>query len=221
VVGIDGLSGAGKSTFAGPLAAALDAPCLHMDELVPGWGGLAESIDRLVGGVLEPLDRGEPAGWRRYDWAGDRPGEWVDLPDCTTLVVEGCCVGLEAPARHLSFLVWIDAPEAERVERLHRRADRDAYEPYYAQWLAQELSLREGTHVAERADLVVDNSDAATTARRAAAGPPERPSEGFVSAASRWGGPGRGEPADPLGDPTWDTGQRRDDAGLPRRGAGE
>jgi hypothetical protein len=162
VVGIDGMSGAGKSTFADHFATALGSPCLRMDELVPGWGGLAASIDALVDNVLVPLERGEPARWRRYDWAADQLGEWVALADSATLVVEGCGVGLDAPARLLSYLIWVDTPAPERSRRLRYRGDWAEYEPFYDQWAAQEAALGDRTGTPRRADLVVDNSDRAT-----------------------------------------------------------
>jgi uridine kinase len=158
VVGIDGMSGAGKSGFALRLAAELKAPVLSTDDLVPGWDGLAESIGLLTDWVLRPLTAGRPARWRRYDWLAGQPGEWVDLGACEYLIVEGCCAGLPEAARYLSYLVWIDAPLDERRRRLARRADWPAYAPHADNWARQEKELQSGALTPERADLVVDNS---------------------------------------------------------------
>lgn len=40
VVAVDGPAGSGKSTFAARLSAALGAPVVHLDDLIPGWTGL-------------------------------------------------------------------------------------------------------------------------------------------------------------------------------------
>ncbi len=161
VVGVDGWSGAGKTSFAGALAAALSVPCIGTDELVPGWDGLGASLDTLVDSVLAPLARGEAGRWRRYDWVEHQLADWADLPPCELVVVEGCCVGVPPVADYLSVLVWIDTPEDERVARLAQRDDWEAYAPHVEQWRVQEQALRAGSDTEGRADLVVDNSDAA------------------------------------------------------------
>jgi hypothetical protein len=55
VIGIDGMSGSGKSGFARRLAAELGASVLGVDDLVPGWDALAESVSLLTEWVLRPL----------------------------------------------------------------------------------------------------------------------------------------------------------------------
>jgi hypothetical protein len=157
VVGVDGLSGAGKTGFARRLGTALSAPVLSADELVPGWNGLAESIFLLNEWVLRPLAHGQPASWRRYDWEAGQPGEWTDLDPGDFLIVEGCCVGTEPAGSSLSYLIWIDAPAVERRRRLELRADWPAYAPHADAWARQEAALHAAPAV-RRADLVIDNS---------------------------------------------------------------
>lgn len=158
IVGVDGLSGAGKSGFAVRLAAELQAPVLSTDDLVPGWDGLAASVGLLTDWVLRPLRSGRPARWRRYDWLTARPGEWVTLDPGDYLVVEGCCTGLPQSASYLSYLIWIEAPAAERRRRLTRRADWLAYAPHADEWQRQEAALQVPARTADRADLIVDNT---------------------------------------------------------------
>ena len=158
VVGIDGMSGSGKTEFARRLATELAAPVLSTDDLVRGWDGLAESIGLLTDWVLRPLAAGQPAHWQRYDWLAGRPGEWASLDPVDFLVIEGCCAGLSPAAAYLSCLIWIDVPEAERRRRLERRADWPAYAPFAERWARQEAALQAAAETAARADLVVDNS---------------------------------------------------------------
>src|SRR5665647_2953269 len=48
VVAVDGPSGAGKTDFATALAGQLpSAQLLHMDDLYPGWSGLAQAVTDL------------------------------------------------------------------------------------------------------------------------------------------------------------------------------
>ncbi|HVT70025.1 MAG TPA: hypothetical protein VHF26_19900 [Trebonia sp.] len=158
VVGVDGLSGAGKSGFARRLAAELGAPVLSTDDLVPGWDALAESVALLTEWVLVPLAAGRPARWRRYDWIAGRPAEWVDVEPGDFLVVEGCCVGVPPAAAGLSYLIWIDAPAGERRRRLELRSDWAAYQPFFESWTRQENALQAAADTPGRAGLVVDNS---------------------------------------------------------------
>jgi len=159
VVGVDGMSGSGKSGFARRLAAELGAPVLSVDDLVPGWDALAESVTLLSDWVLRPLAAGRPARWRRFDWVADRPGEWAGIEPGDFLVVEGCCVGLPPAAAELSYLIWIDIAAAERRRRLERRPDWGAYRPFAERWARQENALQADADTPGRADLVVDNNE--------------------------------------------------------------
>ncbi len=185
VIGVDGMSGAGKSGFALRLAGELQAPVLSTDDLVPGWDGLAESIGLLTEWVLRPLSAGRPARWRRYDWLAGRPGEWVDLDPGSFLIIEGCCTGLPEAAAYLSYLIWIDAPEAERRRRLTRRADWAAYAPYADNWARQEAALQAIAGTVGRADLLVDNSKTCGAGDWAADSFACRPRPGGASPSSR------------------------------------
>jgi hypothetical protein len=159
VVGIDGMSGAGKSSFARRLADELAAPVLSVDDLVPGWDALAESVGLLADWVLRPLAAGQQARWRRYDWLAGSPGEWVDLTPGEFLLVEGSCVGLPPASTFMSYLIWIDTPERVRRRRLELRQDWPAYAPFAQRWARQEAALQATADTPARADLVVNNTE--------------------------------------------------------------
>lgn len=154
VVAVDGPSGSGKTTLAAGVAEALDCPVVHMDELYPGWDGLAESVPLLVRRVLEPLGRGEPATYRRWDWAA---GTWdgartLDPP--SRLVVEGCGASVGAASGFAAVRVWVEAPRAERRRRGLTR-DGEAFRPHWERWAAQEEALFAADRTRDRADVVV------------------------------------------------------------------
>ncbi|MBB5791384.1 uridine kinase family protein [Jiangella mangrovi] len=160
VVAVDGPAGSGKTTLAARLAARLDdAPVVHMDDLYPGWDGLAHAATTVAEQVLVPLAGGRPARYRRWDWHADRYAEWVEVPSAPVLVVEGCGSGSTPGAAYLAFLLWVEAPHDVRLARGIER-DGEAFRPHWERWARQETALFAAEHTRERADLRVDTASA-------------------------------------------------------------
>lgn len=157
VIAVDGPSGSGKTEFAGRLGVRLAAPVVHMDDLYPGWHGLAEGVHRLVGWLLGPLAAGEPAGYRRYDWTRGQYAEWREVPPSLEIIIEGVGSGAVSCAPYLSFLVWVEAPADVRFARGIAR-DGPTYEPQWNRWAEQEDEMFASEHTRERADVIVDGS---------------------------------------------------------------
>ena len=159
VVAVDGPSGAGKTTLANAVADAVRAggrsvSVVHVDDLVPGWDGLAETPALLVEQVLEPLSRGERTAFRAWDWETDAWGEVRAVSPADVLVVEGCGAFARPADEWASVRVWVDAPVAQRYSRAIGR-DGEVFAAHWERWAAQERELfdRDGTRA--RADLVV------------------------------------------------------------------
>jgi para-aminobenzoate synthetase len=140
VVAIDGPSGAGKSEVADRLGRRLGAMVLRVDELVPGWRGLAAMPPAVAHDLLAPIAAGELAAVRRWDWINGRLGELVTIRPGPFLVLDGCGSGSRVIRPFLSMLVWVDAPEAVRRERAMAR-DGEVFEPWWDVWAAQERAL--------------------------------------------------------------------------------
>jgi len=151
-VAVDGPSGSGKSELADRLARRLEALVLRVDELVPGWHGLAALPPMITRDVLAPLAAGEIARVRRWDWVDDRPGELLDVLPVPYLVLDGCGSGSRSIRPYLSLLVWVDAPEDVRYARAMAR-DGDVFEPWWDVWAAQERRLFAAEQTALAADV--------------------------------------------------------------------
>ncbi|GAA4583720.1 AAA family ATPase [Planotetraspora phitsanulokensis] len=155
VLAVEGRSGAGKSTFAAAVAAALGAATIRMDDLYDGWDGLASGMDALLEWVLRPLASGGPARWRRYDWDRGGYAEWHEAPPSAALVVEGVGSGAVRAAPYLSGLVWLEAASGVRRARALAR-DGDVYAPHWRRWARQEDEYYAADDVRSRADLIID-----------------------------------------------------------------
>lgn len=164
LVGIDGRAGTGKTTLADVLAEHLarggaDVAVVHLDEVYPGWDGLAAAVPVLVRDVLQPLRAGRPARWRLWDWAADAPaldapGGWTARGPAAAVVVEGVGAGARPCRPHLDHLLWLDAPARRRYERAIGR-DGEAFAREWDRWAAQEDAYLATDDPAAAADVVV------------------------------------------------------------------
>lgn len=155
IIAIDGRSGAGKTTIAIELAARLRAhhkvSLFHLEDIYPGWNGLAAGMERYITTVLAPLRSGQAAEWVTWDWEKHYDGDVrVTLP-AEIVIVEGVGAASDAARPLLDAVVWAEAPDDERRARALSR-DGSTYEPYWDLWAAQEVEWL-------AADGVLDNID--------------------------------------------------------------
>lgn len=159
---IDGRSGSGKTEFARALLAGLRAAgraprLLQVEDLYPGWDGLAAGSAAVAGAL-------RTGRYRRYDWhrGAFDPAPVMIGPAGPPLVVEGCgalTAGNLAAARERAggaevVGVWLECAETVRRERAIAR-DGDAYAPHWERWAAQEAAHDAVHRPRELADLVL------------------------------------------------------------------
>lgn len=157
IIGIDGRSGAGKTTLTTQLAAVLDrrhdVTVFHLEDIYPGWDGLEQGVRTYVREVLEPLRRGEDAHWTAWDWLTNEPGTPRLTRAAEIILVEG--VGAcSAPARPLlNASVWVELPAVLRKIRAIER-DGKSYELFWDTWAEQEETYLSDDPVWENADIL-------------------------------------------------------------------
>ncbi|MBG6084214.1 chorismate-binding protein [Zhihengliuella flava] len=160
IIAVDGRSGAGKSTLALELTTRLrrhrTVTLFHLEDLYPGWEGLAAGISEYAAQVLPQLAAGRPAVWRPWDWAGDAPGAATRTEPAEVIVVEGVGVASAAALPHLDAVVWVEEDDRVRHQRAIAR-DGETYRPHWDTWAGQEDAwlAAEPVHPAEAADVVV------------------------------------------------------------------
>lgn len=141
VVVIDGRSGAGKSSLARRLVSAWPGngrvQLVALDDLYPGWDGLAEGADYARESILLPHAKGKVGVWERWDWEAGARAEAHAVDPSLPLVVEGSGVLTPAAAPLADVRVWVDAPDTSRKSRALGR-DGETYRPHWERWAAQE-----------------------------------------------------------------------------------
>lgn len=155
---IDGRSGSGKTTLAEAIverlvAQGLPAPqIVGMDELYPGWDGLAAGSAAVPGLLRSGV-------YRRYDWHAEDFSPEVTLDREAPLIIEGCgsiSARALAAARHLGpvYAVWVECPANVRRERALAR-DGEVFIPHWERWAEQEVRHFASTQPVARAHEVV------------------------------------------------------------------
>jgi len=170
LVALDGRSGSGKTWLADRLARPLDAPVIHLDDLYPGWDGLAATAEVLADWVTGPLGRGQPARWRRFDWDTMSYAEWHTTGPADVIILEGCGSIRAGLASVYAARIWVEAPAAARRQRLRARPDWAAYAPHAERWANAEDRLYQAEQTRSGCDFIIENPDAGgavtVTARR-------------------------------------------------------
>lgn len=186
---VDGFSGVGKSSLADELMRALaqrgvPAALFRLEDIYPGWDGLAAGMDCYRRLVLEPLAAGRSARWRAWDWdAGTWGAERVTKPAAVVLC-EGVGAFHAAARPLLDAGIWLQAPAGLRRRRALAR-DGDTYAPHWERWAAQERAWAASDDAAAAADLVLDGgaagNAAAVLALLAGTGPGTAPTPGVTA----------------------------------------
>lgn len=155
IIAVDGPSGSGKTSFADALHGILQdvAPVVHMDDIYPGWDGLAQAPGLVREWILEPLAAGREGRFRRWDWINHRRAEEIVVPRREWIIIEGVASGARSAAPYLSGLAWITAEPQTRMRRGIER-DGEAYRPHWEAWATQEASHFAIDQTPNRADLI-------------------------------------------------------------------
>jgi energy-coupling factor transporter ATP-binding protein EcfA2 len=168
VVGIDGQSSSGKTTFARQLAGLLPSSgVLHTDDLA--WHQGVFSWDRLlIDDVLPVVRSGAGLSYRPPAWQGrGRPGA-VELPgDLLWLVVEGVGASQPSVRADLDVVLWVETDQPTRLARdVARVAAGEISAHSYEGWMAEEYAYVVAHRPWEHAHLIIDGGEAARYDRK-------------------------------------------------------
>jgi uridine kinase len=156
-IAIDGCGGAGKSTLAQRVAAALDrAQVVPTDDFarpenpVDWWPEVVEC-------VLEPLHANAPGRYLRYDWLTRSASEWVEVWPADYVLLEGVSASRHAFRPYLSLTVWVETPRDIRLRRGLARDGPEARDQWLA-WMAREDAYVTREQPRQQANLIVSGT---------------------------------------------------------------
>ncbi|HEX2772568.1 MAG TPA: hypothetical protein VHN18_09090 [Micromonosporaceae bacterium] len=168
LVAVDGPSGAGKTVFAGRLAAAVDEllgpayenapPVVHTDDLLDGWADQLTFWPRLERWVLDPLRSGRSGRYRRYSWVRrEFSPRWIPVEPAPVVILEGVSTARTSIRPELSLAVFLTAPSALRRERSLAR-DGAVLAPYLDEWRRGEDAHFAAEATADHVDVLADGA---------------------------------------------------------------
>ncbi|WP_371068821.1 kinase [Sediminibacillus sp. JSM 1682029] len=176
VIGIDGLSRAGKTTFVQSIERHMQEKkipvCVfHIDDYIverksryhTGYEAWYEyyylqwDIKYLRKYLFERLKDTTELPLRTYDDCSDTQSlQTVIIPDTCLIIIEGVFLQRKEWRHHYDFMIYLDSPREKRFHRESNsaRSDREKFEKRY--WKAEDYYL-ETVSPLEQADIVVRN----------------------------------------------------------------
>ena len=149
IIAIDGPAGAGKTTLADHLAAALSlkykVQIIHMDDLYNGW---VDAFDHHLSDALIAIakshGKGEKLSISRYNWHEGAYSAAEEVPQADLLIFEGVGSSQSAIRKSLTATIWLEIDREQGLERVIAR-DGAANSSEMSQWLLlqEEYFIRE------------------------------------------------------------------------------
>ena len=139
IIAIDGPAGAGKTTLAEHLSAALSlkykCATIHMDDLYNGWD---EAFDRHLTEALVTAatahQKNQKYSLSLFDWARGEYRPAIEMPQAELLILEGVGASQTMVRPYLTASIWIDIDAGKGLERVIAR-DGDAISHPMQNWL--------------------------------------------------------------------------------------
>ncbi len=159
IIAIDGPAGAGKTTLAEHLSAALSlrykCTTLHMDNLYNGWNNSFDFhlSDALLLACTAHRDA-KKYSLSQFDWINGAYGPATEIPDAQLLILEGVGASLPVIRPFLAASIWIDIDPHQGLERVIAR-DGDSISAEMQQWLSKQEQLFRDNDSQNAADFVL------------------------------------------------------------------
>jgi energy-coupling factor transporter ATP-binding protein EcfA2 len=160
IVAVDGRSGSGKTTLAERLRTAMpDAEVVHTDDIA-WWHSCFGWDDLMLGGVLEPLHRGQSVHFQPPAWTYRGRAGQIDVSGkASVVIIEGVGAARREVTQLLDGAVWVQSDSSEAKHRVILRDGDDApAREVRDAWMAEEIPFLAADRPWERATIIVDGT---------------------------------------------------------------
>lgn len=166
VVAIEGGSASGKSTLSAMLSRIYGCTVFHMDDffLRPEQrtperfsepGGNVDR-ERLLAEVLDPLTRGAPIHYQRYDCHTQALQPSVEVIPKALTIVEGAYSMHPLLANHYNLSAFLKISPELQHQRILTRNGPEFAERFFTMWIPLETAYFEALDPAGRCDLILE-----------------------------------------------------------------
>ena len=165
VIALDGRAASGKTTKAGLLSAALDAPVIHMDDFfLPAELRTAERLaqpggnvhhERFAAEVLPGLLSGEAFSYRVFDCRQMALSGQREILAAPVRIVEGSYAHHPALGAYADLRVFTHVDAEEQMARIRRRNGEDMAELFRTRWIPMEERYFAAFAIRDKADVVL------------------------------------------------------------------
>lgn len=165
LVGLDGMSCAGKSTLAGALSRHYGCPVVHMDDffLPPelrtperfAQPGGNVHYERVLAQVLRPLSRGEHTVYDRFNCHSLTYTDQISLSPAPLIIVEGAYALHPALRAYYDLRVLCPVEPEVQLQRVLQRNGPQGLAAFRDKWIPLENRYLEQCEVATCCDLIL------------------------------------------------------------------
>ena len=161
IIAIDGPAGAGKTTLADHLRAALSlkykTQTLHMDDFYNGWSApFDHHFTDALSAICVAHQQAKPYSVARYDWHQGRYGTAEEIPAAELLILEGVGSSQKLLRQYLTAVIWIEIDPVQGFERVLTR-DGESLSAPMKEWLIKQAQLFSENDSQNAADFVLTN----------------------------------------------------------------
>ena len=165
LIGIEGLPGSGKSTYAGKLATKLGCSYVSIDDFYLPLevrnensylkGGNNIDYRRFISEVIKPFLDGDTISYSRYDCKTDTLIPRPDIPANDTLIIEGNYILREELSGQFTHVIYIRASQEEIRENIISRSGEEAYRTSKEVWIPLAKQYIDEYRIEESADEII------------------------------------------------------------------
>lgn len=161
IIAIDGPAGAGKTTLAEHLRAALSlkykCSTLHMDDLYNGWDGAFDHhLTDALCTACASHQQSKKYSLSFFDWRHNQYLRAKEIPQGDLLILEGVGASQEAIRSYITASIWIEIEPSKGMDRVLLRDGQEISEQM-RKWLATQGQHFLANDSQNAADFVLSN----------------------------------------------------------------